>query len=214
MIDIAKNHSNYWTRSHAVNEINDESILADIAKNDSNNVVCEEAIRKINDESVLADIATKTMNNMVNDYALSRIEDKSLLEDLVENCPNKYVRYGAFRKLKPNLDPDNIDFSRVNDEFLIEYYLIACTSLKYENRLKAVKNRNLKDQEVLIKLAIHDTDPEIRLAATNKIQDYNTLKYIAENDPHKEGFFDLEGGNQTYPVRRAAERRLRELHQE
>ncbi len=139
-------------RIKAVQELNDEAILAQLALSDEDNLVRCHAIEKIVDRNILTQIVSTYLFGIVSETAAKRIKD------LIK------ARLLAVKEIT---DQDSLIKIVLGDE---------------DFNVRRIAVEKIKDPEALIKIALGDEDSSVRRIATKKITDQDTLIKIALGD--------------------------------
>ncbi|MBQ6219366.1 MAG: BspA family leucine-rich repeat surface protein [Methanosphaera sp.] len=206
LISIAKSNSSYRERRLAVKKITDEKVLFYILQNDDSTDVCKSAahnpnlkseetlgyvakkrftyytyreklIEKINDEKILCDIAkyadsptnperhytNPPPKDIIAECAFLKVKDKELILDIAMNSDYHLIRNKAL---------DKID----REEDLIR----ALDSEYYDIRGKVIKI--ISDENLLTDVSLNDESSSVRIEATKKIRNPETLRTIATSD--------------------------------
>lgn len=119
-------------------------------------------IRTINDQATLIVIAKNLYSFENAIFALEKLEDQNVLAEVAMEANNQSIRIAALERLT--------DQNLLSD--------IATKNDKPDVRCAAVKNENLNNHALLLKIAESDDSYEVRTAASKRLMDYSWLNKV------------------------------------
>ncbi len=142
-------------------------------------------LEDINDPSVLREIVQQTEESpLVRRAAVRKIDDLELLDQLVKTDVDVDLREQAAQRLKQVLcGKSNLDIAirlawvqKSTDANELEY--VAKNAQEVELRLAALAKVKIERQSLFGDVAIADVNPEVRLAAVEKLTQKSTLERV------------------------------------
>ena len=188
LAEIALNDPDYNVRWEAIKKINDYDILEEVFRKDSTRQNRMEALKRIRNSDKLKKLLLEdhgylpiesytsfernydktiyeSMGTETYDWILDMISDESSLRDLV------YEKlFGDFRLLV---------VQRLRSEDVLRD--LALNDLDYRIRRKAIRNRNLSDEETLVKIFQKDRNDVVRLEALRHIHNPDFIEELADD---------------------------------
>jgi hypothetical protein len=180
LIEIAKNDKDNMVRLEATKRITDQMVLAYIAINEEDyDYICETAVEQLNDQAMLADVARNSCWCDIRIAAAEKLSDQAISQevytDIAKNAndthnqfSNRSIRMEAAEKL--------------NDQNVAQevYADIAKNCDDWEVCEIAVKK--LTDQKLLVDVVNNGNDGEARLTALSQMTDQMLLADIVINN--------------------------------
>lgn len=240
LCEIAKNNADEGIRRNAVEKVHDQETLKYVVENDDNEFVRENAVRNITNEELLIDIALNGNESIrriavgnpnltnqevlkkivlndevrVSSVAINKISDttsfsENELRNLYFKNPDKKKVYTSHKDIRL------FAVKRITDEDLL-FDIANNYNEKIPIRIAAVENPNFKDESRLIELT--KWGYEVVCAVIQKLTDKDTLVKLSQDDYEKgesvwHPELDMSEVIKTgeYPIREAANKRLKEL---
>lgn len=167
LVHEALNSPNSWRRLDAVEQLNDQALLAQVAMKADQNAVGKAAAAKLTDETLLTRIAIESTSWRIAEQAVAGITDESLLTEIATESKSSIVAGAACGKIK-------------SQELLAQ---IALNAKETSTRGKAVGK--LTEQPALLKVALASKDFSLCSKIIKKLTDPTALVRVAVKCPNK-----------------------------
>jgi len=189
-------------RYAAVKKMTNQSILADIARTDSDKTVSCRAVEQLNDQQLLAHLVVSLANvwetEIVRREAVKKMTDQTALANIALHDDDSGVRSAALKKLTDqtailNVAKHENDYftlnealSKMTDSFVFEVILTAESESVRITALRSEKIRNslysfvnqLTEQSALLFIGLHTVNSNVRELTLKKITDPDECKEI------------------------------------
>ncbi len=178
-------HSRFKARLEAVREMTDQEDLENMGRYDPHPKVREAAIKKIRSIDVLREIAGSRSKPSVRLAAIDKISDDLSLKEILMGDAPQNVKLATVKKIK-------------DEDVLLDILKSAPGAGITHTLIGHIMNR-INDIRQLADIALSAKNERARALAVKKIEDYDTLEKILNNEDAKS------------PVRKAAEKKLKKF---
>jgi hypothetical protein len=169
LTELALNAVYEMVRAHALIKLDDQDIYRQALLTETDPLVRKSIIRRVRDPHFLIEIATNAEDPDVRSRAVSDLEDQEIIRNAFMNDPSPHVRLASLKKLE-------------DDQELFASIVVSAQ----EPVLRRLAAKRLKNQEVLRKIAVEESDFDVRKEAIRGLDDQSMdiLTGLAVKDPH------------------------------
>ncbi|MCX6308682.1 MAG: HEAT repeat domain-containing protein [Bacteroidia bacterium] len=194
LIKQALENKDAEARLDAVNQIDDEEVLAKVVLKENDNTVRARAFGKIQEQRLLKEIAMNANDASIRVSAIMKLNDQDILTKIATADPNSSVRAAAVDKVRD----EGVLLSIVLKDTDLTVRKTAATHIKDPLKLSTILSEsedvevceiaisNIKIDSHLTQIALTNRNPDLRLAAAQKIYSQSELGKIALQSTDKD----------------------------